>query len=141
MQKGDRVDWETRIGGAARQTVDRDHLDTVTGTRATDVTNDGGIEFDMDLKANNKAKWVTLLSSLRVYEALVSSEANAEKGTPAENDWRYPHVKWENNLTLSFAKYLMSNVSAYLYYDKDISADVRLKETFSAGLTYIYTKK
>jgi hypothetical protein len=141
LQKGENIDWSTRIGAAARQLVDRDHLDTATRARATDVTNDGGVEFNMDLKANNKEKWMTLLSSLRVYEALLSSKSDAAKGTPAENDWRYPHVKWENTLTLTFAKYLMLNVSAYLYYDKDMSADVRLKETFSAGLTYVYTKK
>ena len=141
LQKNENVDWSTRVGGAVHQLVDRHHLDTATGIRATDVTNDAGVEFDTDLKANNKAKWVTLLSSLRVYEALVSSKANAAKGTPQENDWRYPHVKWENNLTLNFAKYLMLNVSAYLYYDKNMSRDVRLKEALTAGLTYIYSKK
>ena len=141
LQKNQNVDWSTRLGIAAHQLVDRHHLDTATGIRANDVTNDGGVEFDMDLKANNNAKWVTLISSLRVYEALVSSKANAAKGTPEENDWRYPHVKWENNLTLNFAKYLMLNVSAYLYYDKDISRDVRLKEAITAGLTYVFSKK
>ncbi|HUI92553.1 MAG TPA: hypothetical protein VLX68_09935 [Chitinivibrionales bacterium] len=141
LQKNDNVEWTTRLGAAVHQLVDRQHLDTATGTRATDVTNDGGAEFDMDLRANNREKWVEYLGSLRVYEALLSSKANAAKGTPAENDWRYPHVKWENTLTLTFAKYLMLNMSAYVYYDKDISKDARLKETFAAGVTYVYSKK
>jgi hypothetical protein len=141
LQKNENVEWATRIGVAARQLVDRHHLDTATGIRATNLTNDGGFEFDMDLKAANKEKWVSYLSSFRIYEALLSSKADEFKGTSAEKDWRYPHVKWENTLTLTFAKYLMLNLSAYLYYDKDIHRDVRLKETLSAGLTYTYSKK
>jgi hypothetical protein len=141
LSKNENVEWATRIGAAARQLVDRHHLDTALGTRSTNYTNDGGFEFDMDLKAANKEKWVSYLSSLRIYEALLSSKADKFKGTSAEKDWRYPHVKWENTLTLTFAKYLMLNLSAYLYYDKDIHKDVRLKETLAAGLTYVYTKK
>ena len=141
LQKTETIEWSSRIGAAARQYVDRNKLDTISGTRKTDVTNDGGTEFNMDLKAMNKEKWITLLSSLRLYEALVSSKADEVKGTPQENDWRYPHVKWENSLSLTFAKYLMLNFSAYAYYDKDIDDEVRLKQTFSAGLTYIFSKK
>jgi hypothetical protein len=140
LQKTETIEWSSRIGAAARQYVDRNKLDTISDTRETDVTNDGGTEFNMDLKAMNKEKWITLLSSLRVYEAIVSSKADEFKGD-AKNDWRYPHVKWENSLTLTFAKYLMLNFSAYAYYDKDIDDEVRLKQTFSAGLTYILSKK
>ncbi|MBN2036373.1 MAG: hypothetical protein JW768_06485 [Chitinispirillaceae bacterium] len=141
LKKTETVEWSSRLGGAARQYVDRQKLDSITGDRENDITNDGGVEFNMDLKAMNKEKCITLLSSLRIYEALVSSKADEFEGTDMENDWRYPHVKWENTLTLTFAKYLMLNVSAYAYYDKDIDDDVRLKETFQAGLTYIFSKK
>jgi hypothetical protein len=141
LQKSETVEWSTRLGAAARQYIDRQKLDLITGARETDVTNDGGAEFNMDLKAMNKEKWITLLSSLRLYEALVSSKAEETNGTEFENDWRYPHVKFENTLTLTFAKYLMLNVSAYAYYDKDIDVDVRIKQTFQAGLTYIFSKK
>ncbi len=141
LEKNGNVDWSTRLGGAAHQLVDRHHLDTATGARSTDVINDGGVLFNMDLKATNKANWITLLSSLQLYEALVSSQAAQEKGTNAENDWRQPHLKWENTLTLTFAKYLMLNISAYAYYDKDIAKSMRLKETLSAGVTYIYSRK
>jgi hypothetical protein len=141
LVKNEYVEWAARLGGAARQLVDRHHLDTATGLRATDLTEDEGLEFNTDLAANNKAKWVTLLSSLRVYEALVSSKANAAKGTPEADYWKYPHVKWENTLTLRFAKYLMLNLSAYLYYDKPLSTEMRLKESCSAGLMYVFTKK
>jgi hypothetical protein len=135
LEKSGTVDWSTRIGGAARQLINRHHLDTATGVRKTDVTNDGGVELDMDLKAINKQKSVTLLSSLRLYEALASSKEDSA------GNWRYPHMKWENTLTLTFAKYLMLDVSAYAYFDKEIKSDIRLKELFSAGVTYIYSKK
>jgi hypothetical protein len=139
--KRDAIDWSTRLGAAARQLVDRHKLDAATNTRSTDITNDGGVELNMDLKTQNAQKWVTFLSSLRLYEALVSSKADEFKGTSAENDWRYLHVKWENTLTLTFAKYLMLNLSAYAYYDRDIAHAPRLKETMTAGVTYIYSKK
>jgi hypothetical protein len=135
LRKNDYIDWSTRLGAAARQLIDRDKYDAVSGSRETDITNDGGFEFNMDLKATSREKWWTLLSALRVYEALVSSKEDSA------GHWRYPHMKWENTLTLAFAKYLMHNMSAYAYYDRDISYKVRLKETFSAGLTYIYSKK
>jgi hypothetical protein len=139
--KSETMDWATRIGAAARQEVDREKLDTATGTRADDVTNDGGVEFNMDLKVSNIKKWVTLNSALRVYEALLSTTAEKVKETSIENNWRYPHVKWENTLTLTFAKYLMLNFSLYTYYDREIAYNWRLKETLSAGLTYNFSKK
>jgi hypothetical protein len=130
LKKNENIDWSARIGAASRQFID-----------SIDVTNDGGVEFNMDLKAINTAKWATLLSSLKIYEALLSSKAEEFKTAGRENIWRHPHVKWENTLTLTFAKYLMLGLTAYAYYDKDIDTSVRLKETFSAGLTYIYSKK
>jgi hypothetical protein len=141
LKKNDNIDWSTRIGAAARQYIDRQKLDALSYTRSTDMTNDGGVEFNMDLKAMNAAKWATLISSLKIYEALISSKADEFKAEGRENVWRHPHVKWENTLTLTFAKYLMLGLTAYAYYDKDINTSVRLKETFSAGLTYMYAKK
>jgi hypothetical protein len=135
ITKSEAVEFSSRLGGALRQIVNRHHLDSITHARKTDITSDGGVEIDMDLKATNKEKWATLLSSLRLYEALASSKADTA------GNWRYPHMKWENTLTLTFAKYLMLNVSAYAYYDRDINLNFRLKETLSAGLTYVYSKK
>jgi hypothetical protein len=140
-KKSETIDWSSRIGVAAHQVIDRHHLDTATLTRKTDVTSDGGFLFNMDIKAVNKEKWASWLSSLRVYEALVSSKAVETKGTSEENFWRYPHMNWENTLTLTVAKYIMLNVSAYALFDRDIAASMRLKENFSVGLTYTYAKK
>jgi len=134
------IDWSMRLGGAARQLVERHKLDPETGERNNyDITNDGGAEFNIDLKAENAKKWLSYLGSLRVYEALVSSKAEKLEGTDEENDWRYPHVKWENSLSVTFAKYLMLNMSLSAFYDRDISKNFRIKEIFSAGFTYIYS--
>lgn len=142
LKKTDLTDWSTRLGLAVRQYIDRDKLDVLTGNRSTDVTNDGGFELNMDYKVSNAAKWTTFASTLRIYEAVISSKSDEFTGDK-ENDWRNPHVKWENTLSLTVAKYLMLNLSAFAYYDKDLDTNVRLKETFSAGLTYSYsnTKK
>jgi hypothetical protein len=140
LKKNELIDWSTRFGGATRQYVDRHKLDASTGTRSTDITNDGGIEMNMNLNAVNKAKSVAIISALRVYEALASSKADDAKGTDSADYWRYPHVKWENTMTLTFARYLMLNFSLYAYYDKDIKNDARLKETLAAGLTYSFIK-
>ncbi|NLG18354.1 MAG: hypothetical protein GX556_13560 [Fibrobacter sp.] len=137
--KSETIDWTTRLGAAARQVIDRKKLDPLTGDRFRDVTSDGGIEFNMDLKATNKENWLSYIGSLRIYEALISSKAEDLKGTDQENDWRYPHVKFENTLSVTVAKYLMLGFSVSTYYDRDIHVNFRLKETFSAGLTYIYT--
>ncbi|OGJ85664.1 MAG: hypothetical protein A2268_16825 [Candidatus Raymondbacteria bacterium RifOxyA12_full_50_37] len=141
LRKNDIMDWSTRIGVAARQLVDRKHLDPANGKRTTDVTNDGGLELSMNLKAENAQKWLKFLSSLTLYEALLSSKAEEAQGTVAADYWRYPHLKWENSLSLSLAKYIMLNVSAYAFYDRDISNKLRLKEIFSVGLTYNFSKK
>ncbi|NLD93459.1 MAG: DUF3078 domain-containing protein [Fibrobacter sp.] len=141
LKKTEQIEWASRLGIAARQLIDRDKPDPATGKRETDVTNDGGLEFNMDCKVTNKEKWISFISALKIYEALLSSKADEFKGTADEDDWRYPHVKFENTLSLTFAKYLMLSLSVYAYYDKDIDDDVRLKQTLSAGLTYIFSKK
>ena len=141
LAKTDRVEWSSRLGIAARQHVDREHLDPVSMNRSTQTTKDGGVELDMNLNAVNKQKWASLISSLRLYEAVVTAHDNATLPPGHEDDWRAPHVQWENTLTLSFKKYLMVNLVADAYYDKTINTAVRLKEALTVGLTYIYAKK
>jgi hypothetical protein len=35
----------------------------------------------------------------------------------------------------------MLNLTMYAYYDRDLAEEIRLKEVFGAGLTYIWPKK
>ncbi len=127
--KNEQVAWNLRLGAAARQIIDRSQ---------PDVVNDGGAELVSELKANSTSKLVQFVSTLKLYEAIISSRANALKGLPGKNDWRHPHLNWENVLTLNVAKYLMFNIYAQLLYDKPLSNHVRLKETVSLGLTYSF---
>jgi hypothetical protein len=45
-------------------------------------------------------------------------------------------VSWDNNLTLSFSKYLNLHLNIELLYDHDISPRRQIKQTLSLGITY-----
>jgi hypothetical protein len=141
LEKTPTVTWSTRAGVAMQQYVDRDRLDTATEVRATESTNDGGVEFDMDLNAANAKKSASIASDLRVYKAIVSSAAEQNSGTTANGAWRNPRVDWENTAIFTFSKYLMLNLSVFLVYTTQQSASLQVKEALSAGLTYTYSKK
>lgn len=128
MIKKENTNWDSRLGLAVRQTVNRPEP----------VTNDGGFELVSEFKSTNKDKWMTFSSQLKAYEAVFSSAADETAGTPQENYWRYPDINWENTLAINLTKYIMLNLYAQMLYDREISEDPRLKETLSAGLTYTF---
>jgi hypothetical protein len=139
LVKQEQVDWSVRLGGAARQLVDRYTLDpSESKGYKSDVNNDGGVELVTDLKAANKAKWASYATTVRLYEALASSKAKDLQGD-AKNDWRYPNANWENSLTLNVTKYIMVNGYVQFLYDRLIHKNWRLKETLGVGLTYMYS--
>ncbi len=141
LRKTPTLTWSARGGVAMQQYIDRDVLDTASKLRNTQSANDGGVEVDMHLNATNAKKWATLLSDLRVYEAIVSSQSGQTTGPAGNGAWRDPRVNWENTATLSFAKYLMFNMSFFLVYTTQQSRALQVQETFSAGLTYTFLKK
>jgi hypothetical protein len=133
------VEWDARLGGAVRQSVDR------MRAREDWVTNDGGVELVTGLKAHNKAAWWSFASALKIYEALFSSIAEQD----TENNWRYPDINWENSLVINLTKYIMLNWYMQLLYDKEVDVDpahpgldsgARIKNTLSAGFTVSYKK-
>lgn len=136
LLKTDRIVWSTRLGAAVRQLVDREVA--YSGGRHTEMTNDGGVEWVNDLKWENEAKWAKWASTLKVYEALVSSKASETDGTAAEGHWRRPDVNFENTLSLNITRYVMINLYAQLLYDREISDEARFKETLAVGLTYAF---
>jgi hypothetical protein len=140
LVKKERVDWTARLGVGGRQLIDRDQLQPDL-TRETDVTNDAGFEFATEFAATNEAGWLTYKSILKAYEALISTEADETDGTPAENEWHYPDVNWENDLTVNINKYVMLNLYVQVLYDKELHNRPRVKETLSLGLTFNYTNK
>jgi hypothetical protein len=136
--KNDLVGWDARLGAGARQLVDRYKLDATTGTRESDVTNDGGLEFVTNFKAVNKEKWLSFETKFSLFEALFNSKSKDLTGDAA-TDWRYPDINWENQLTISVAKYIMIGGYLQLLYDRDLHKNARFKETLSVGLTYAFT--
>jgi hypothetical protein len=107
-----------------------------TNKRETDFTKDGGFEFVTEFKTPLAQKRITFDSKLTVFEALFNSKADELKGTSEENYWRYPDVNWENIFSASITKYLMVNLYIQILYDKEVSTDIRFKQTLSLGLTY-----
>jgi hypothetical protein len=136
--KSDRVTWSARLGGAFRQSVERNEPMRDSLNMAEKVTNDGGIEFVTDFKAASKDNRLSYVSQIKVYEAIFSSTADEVKGTPKEDYWRYPDVAWENTLGITLTKYVMLNIYGMLLYDREIDRDIRLKETLGLALTYSF---
>ena len=139
--KGDNANWTARLAGAAHEKFDRWKLQDDGTRKQLTTTQDGGIEFVTEAKLVNTAKWATFCSNLKVYEAVISSEAEKLEGTPQADDWRYPDVNWENILALNISKYIMVNVYVQALYDREIATRARIKETLGAGLTYTFDKK
>ncbi|MBN1885486.1 MAG: DUF3078 domain-containing protein [Candidatus Krumholzibacteriota bacterium] len=135
------IDEETRdlvirLGGAARQFIDRDRLDPVTLERATETTNDLGLLFDAEFKTNLAGERITYGSKLTAFQAIYYSEADAISGLPNEDYWKSTDVKWENLFTAGITKYLMVSLYVELLYDKDVDLKGRFKEILALGVTY-----
>jgi hypothetical protein len=135
LVKGERVDWSVRVGGAVRQLIDRNSDFALISK----VINDGGVEIVTDCKISTKDNRLGYLTQLKAYDALFSSAADKLKGTPDENNWRYPDITWENTLGVTLTKYIMLNLYLQLLYDRDIDKDLRYRE--NAGLSLTYTLK
>ena len=129
-------EWTTRLGGAVRQHLDRDALPESATERENISTNDGGIEFVSDFRTPLADGAITLTSDLTVYRALYYSEADALEGLPGGDDWKAPDVNWENTFSAGITNYIVVNLYVQVLYDKEIDADVRLKETLSLGFTF-----
>jgi hypothetical protein len=132
ITKNERADWSARLGGAVRQTIDRNDSFCI----GDEVTNDGGIELTTDLKSSSKDNRISYLTQFKIYEALFSSMTDKVKGTPEEDFWRYPDIAWENTLGVNLLKFVMLNLYAQLLYDKEIDQDARLRTNIGLALTY-----
>ncbi len=138
ITKTELVDWNTRLGAAVREYIDRHMQTDMPDVYETSTTTSGGIELVTGLKAVNKAKWLNFTSLLKVYEALVSTDAD---NPIVGDDWRYPVVNWENTLTLNVTKYIMITWYGQVLYEKKLDPDPRLKNTLSIGLTYLISNE
>ncbi len=131
-------EWTTRLGGAVRQHLDRDALPegaTEDAERENLSTNDGGVEFVSEFRTPLADGAITLTSDLTIYKALYYSDSDALTGLPGADDWKSPDINWENTFSAGITKHIVVNLYIQALYDKEIDADVRLKETLSLGFT------
>jgi len=147
LTKVDMREWSVRLGGAFRQSYDRDIRDTTspccTGPEVAKrdlSTNDGGLLFVSDFTAPLSENKITITSKLSVYKAFFYSEKDKLAGLPNADNWKAPDVNWESMMTASITKYLMVNLYVQLLYDKEVSLAGRLKQTLSLGLTYKWSR-
>jgi hypothetical protein len=134
---------QMRLGGAARQDIER-----LTDT--TIVANDAGLELITSFKTATREDWITFTSLLKVFTALASTKEDETRGTPREDEWRYPDVDWENTLTINITTYIMAGITHQLLYDKEVhyiseqgkdrGAKPRWKLTASIGVTFAHKR-
>jgi hypothetical protein len=132
-------EWQTRIGIAAKQTIDRDVILDPTNPaspRETQTQYEEGIELVNDLKTPLADDRITWISKLTVFQGLLNSEKDTFKGTPAEDDWRYPDINFENTFTSNVTTYIAVNLYVQMLYDRQIDRRARFKQTLSLALTY-----
>jgi len=130
------INWNARIGGAVRQSIERNYQLPDSLRPSDKVTNDGGLEFVTNFKAVSKDNRLSYIAQIKVYEAVFSSIAEKMEGNSDAKDWRYPDITWENTLGVTLTKYIMLNLYAQILYDKEIDSDVRFRETVGLALTY-----
>ena len=134
--KEEKRDWTTRLGGAVRQHLNRNALPEGEATREDIFTNDAGVEFVSAFRTPLADGAITLTSDLTVYQAFYCSESDALEGSPNADDWKSIDINWENTFSAGITKHIVVNLYVQVLYDKEIDADVRLKETLSLGLTF-----
>lgn len=125
-----------RLGGAVRQHLDRDAPPEGETERENVLTDDAGLEFVTGFRTPLADGAIALTSDLTVYQAFYYSESDAVEGLPGGDDWKSPDINWENTFTAAITKHIVVNLYVQVLYDKEIDADVRLKETLSLGLTF-----
>ena len=134
--KDDKRQWQTRLGIAARQIIDRDALDPASGARGTTTESSVGVELVNDLKTPISEDRILLTSKLTVFQGFYSSEADGLKGTPQEDDWKYPDINFENIFSASITGHIEVNLYLQFLFDRQIARGARFKQTLSLGMTY-----
>lgn len=132
----ERTKFDSRLGGAARQLVDKNF----ENKGETDATNDIGLELILAFKTVNEKQWLDFNSQFELYESLYRNGQD-ELSDDEVSDIRVPDIKWGNTLKLNVTKLLIFNLGAELLYDKEIDEDARVSENLSAGISYTFRNK
>ncbi|MEE9270340.1 MAG: DUF3078 domain-containing protein [Candidatus Krumholzibacteria bacterium] len=134
--KDEERQWQTRLGIAARQIIDRDLLDPLSGTRSTETEISVGVELVNDLTTPISEDRILLTSKLTVFQGFFSTARDDFRGTPQEDDWKYPDINFENIFSASITRHIEVNLYVQLLFDRQIDRGVRFKQTLSLALAY-----
>lgn len=132
-------EWQTRVGAAAKQTIDRDALMDATdpqSARDTMTKHESGVELVNDIKLPLAEGRIVWTSKLALFQALMSSAKDDTAGTPAADYWKHTDVNFENTFVSNITKYIAVNLYVQLRYDREVAAGARFKQTLSLALTY-----
>jgi hypothetical protein len=136
LARSGKREWTARLGGAFRQSLDRDKLDATSGARKTETTTDGGILFVSDFVSPLADTTMMITSRLSIYEAFFYSESKRIRGQYNMDYWKSPDINWETIVTANINKYLMVNLYVQFLYDKEVDLAGRFKESLALGITY-----
>lgn len=124
--------FDSRLGAAFRQNVNRDQMDLALN-KETITTLDGGLEFVSELKKQiNAPLQSTFRSRLQVYQAVFNSK---EDDLP-NDDWKSPDMVWENTLTTKLFGLISANLLFEMRYDKEQVHEMQWKQMLGLGLSY-----
>ena len=80
------------------------------------------------------------LAALEDWEASGSPEGLAPKSV-ARHEMLHPTVDWRNSVRIRASKYMETELTINMYYDKAQNRDIMLKSFLSLGLTYTFRNK
>ncbi len=130
-----------RFGAGARQHINKDHLDSLTGKAEWETTNDMGLELVLNLQAKNKKESMSYESTFELYEALLRNEGDVPFTDDQISDYRTPDVRWIHDLKLNVTKLVILSLQAEFLYDKEIVDEIRMRENLSVGVSYTFKNR
>ena len=80
------------------------------------------------------------LTELEEWEAAGSPEGLAPVSVP-RHEMLHPTIDWRNSVRIRASKYMETELTVNMYYDKAQNLDVMLKSFLSLGLTYTFKNK
>ncbi len=124
-----------RLGAAARQLLDADVADTLTGTRSDQWTYDAGIEFISEFRYPFWESRLDYSTRLWTYKAYQNSREDEWAGTPEADYWQAVEIDWEQALALKLTDIFSLNFYLQFKYDKKTVDAWRVKQTMGIGFS------
>ncbi|MCS7081548.1 MAG: DUF3078 domain-containing protein [Bacteroidota bacterium] len=106
------------------------------------IVRDTALSSRYGLKPGQRVRWqpgMEIVGTVNRQNLLPNVQWTARMGifSPYERFPR-PIARWENELLMRVNKFLHANVSAVLYYDRDLNPQPQLKEVLALGFSYTF---